>query len=289
MEHGARINLGAAEATPKPLVRSDLSTEELAELLMQHRAWAAPCFKFLESRFFRNARGHLAVGQHGQAIAFHAPISGSTASLYLQGDADTLAQAMPDIEFPKYSYLTCHQSHLDAVKQHFHLRGLQRLQRMEVTPETFHAEPSNAQTLDVTQLSKINDLYRTDSGAWVNHQQVVEGPYYGIWERDKLVSIAGTQALSTQHGVAMVANVLTHRDYRNKGYATECVSALTERLLKDANLVVLNVDPRNKAALHVYERLGYQDAGPLAEAWAFWKGRTWWERVLSQLYMWFMQ
>ena len=288
MEHGARVNLEPAQAEPPPLIRSDLSTSELVELLMPSQAYAAPFFKHLEPRSNGSATGYLATNAGRQGVALHAPTGRATASLYLQGDAGTLSQAMPHIRFPKYSYLTCHESHLPAVKEHFHLRGLQQLLRMQVTPESFQAIPSRAESVTAAQLSKINDLYRTDSWAWVSNQQVLEGPYYGIWDNDRLVSIAGTQSMSTQYGVAMVANVLTHQRYRNQGYASECVSALTERLLQEARLVVLNVDPRNKTALHVYQRLGYQDAGPLAEAWAFWKGGTWIERAISQLTMWFM-
>lgn len=289
MEQGTRLDLRGASLPSSLVIRSPKDREELGKLLTQHQAYAAPFFKFLEPSYYPRSRCHLATGREGVALALEAPVGGGAPSLYFQGDAQTVEQSLPKLQFPRYSYLTCHESHLNAVERHFLLRGLHHLLRMQVTPSTFQPAPSRAEPLGPIQLSYMNDLYRTDSGASVNYQQVAEGPYYGIWENGRIVAIAGTQTISVGYGVAMVANVLTHKDYRGRGYATECVSALTERLLKEVPLIVLNVEPKNTSALHVYQRLGYQEAGPIAEAWAVWKGRNWWDRLLANLMAWFSQ
>ncbi len=132
----------------------------------------------------------------------------------------------------------------------------------------------------------MNDLYATDSGAWISRRQLGEQIYFGIWDGHRLVSIAGTQMISRSNGLAVVANVLTHPDYRNRGYATRCVGAVTRELLRQVDTVLLNVAPENSSAIHVYEGLGYRAVSRLAEGWAFWRGRRWWERALAAMYGW---
>ena len=81
--------------------------------------------------------------------------------------------------------------------------------------------------------------------------------------------------------------MLTHRGYRDLGYSTQCVSALTGALLDRVQDVVLNVDPENIPAARVYRRLGYRETGRLEETWGMWRGRTWFDRALATLYGWF--
>jgi predicted GNAT family acetyltransferase len=58
--------------------------------------------------------------------------------------------------------------------------------------------------------------------------------------------------------LAVVGNVMTHTDFRGRGYATAVTSAVTADLLKFCDQVVLNVRADNPPALAAYRRLGYQ-------------------------------
>jgi RimJ/RimL family protein N-acetyltransferase len=45
-------------------------------------------------------------------------------------------------------------------------------------------------------------------------------------------------------------------------------AAVAAHLLQFCDLIVLNVDPANRTARHVYEQLGFKDTGRLVEAMA---------------------
>ena len=74
-----------------------------------------------------------------------------------------------------------------------------------------------------------------------------------------LVAAAGTHVISRAMGLAAVGNVLTHRDYRGRGYAKVVTGAVTQELLRFCDQVVLNVRADNPPALRAYRALGYQE------------------------------
>ena len=56
-----------------------------------------------------------------------------------------------------------------------------------------------------------------------------------------------------------MGNVLTHHQFRGRGYATAVTGAVTAELLRTCDQVVLNVRSDNPPALNVYRRLGYRE------------------------------
>jgi predicted GNAT family acetyltransferase len=66
--------------------------------------------------------------------------------------------------------------------------------------------------------------------------------------------------------LGIVGNVFTHPDYRGRGFATVCTSAVVEELISQSLDVVLNVGQTNEAASRVYQRLGFQVYCPFIEA-----------------------
>ena len=87
---------------------------------------------------------------------------------------------------------------------------------------------------------------------------ISDGLYYGIRVNGRLVSAAGTHVISPAARLAVVGNVMTHTDFRGRGYATAVTGAVTAELLKSCDQVVLNVRADNPPALAAYRRLGYQ-------------------------------
>ena len=72
------------------------------------------------------------------------------------------------------------------------------------------------------------------------------------------MAAAGTHVISPSAAMAVVGNVMTHVDYRGRGYATAVTSAVTAELLTFCDQVVLNVRADNPPALAAYRRLGYE-------------------------------
>lgn len=273
---------------PPPDVRVTRDPADVLPILEASRLYAATAYAFLEPRLSARTTGYIAEQREGYSLLLSS--SGSpAASLYCQGAVGGLAAILRDAPLPRYSYITYEARHQELLKRHFMLRDLQSLARMSVTSATFQSVPSPAIALEPVDIGHANALYRSGGGVPLSQQYLKEGQYYGVWEGEKLVSIAGTQLLSEKYGVAVVANVFTHQSYRNRGYATQCVSALTEALLAKVPDVVLNVDPENAPAVRAYRKLGYQEQCRLAEAWAIWKGRSLFDRLLLFLYDWLVR
>ena len=57
-----------------------------------------------------------------------------------------------------------------------------------------------------------------------------------------------------------LVSIQTHKDFRNKGYATEVTSALVERALQETETVTLTVVKDNAPAIRTYEKVGFKFA-----------------------------
>ena len=91
----------------------------------------------------------------------------------------------------------------------------------------------------------------------------------------RLVAAAGTHVVSPTARLAVVGNVLTHIDYRGRGFATAVTSAVTAELLRSCDQVVLNVRSDNPPAINAYRRLGLPEHGRFEERLVHRLGSPW--------------
>ena len=84
-------------------------------------------------------------------------------------------------------------------------------------------------------------------------------PTFGVFINGELVSYAGSILRLPQ--VWVIGGVYTDPKHRNRGYATLATSAITKEALKNAETAVLFVRSDNKAAIRVYEKIGYRKIG----------------------------
>ncbi|MFX1319804.1 MAG: GNAT family N-acetyltransferase [Promethearchaeota archaeon] len=112
--------------------------------------------------------------------------------------------------------------------------------------------------LSSTDLPEIDNFYSiSTAGAW-NPAQLAIGPFYGIRQENKLVSICGTIGVYRANpGVAVIGNLVTLPAYQNRGYGTSVLCAVIQELFKNYQYVTLMVDSTNRGALCIYERLGF--------------------------------
>ena len=69
------------------------------------------------------------------------------------------------------------------------------------------------------EISDLNRLYDLGFTSWLPAEAVAQGVYHGVRIGGRLVAAAGTHVVSSQARLAAVGNVMTHRDYRNRGLA----------------------------------------------------------------------
>nr|MBC8490341.1 GNAT family N-acetyltransferase [Bacteroidota bacterium] len=84
------------------------------------------------------------------------------------------------------------------------------------------------------------------------------GMYYGIKKNNQLISVAGIHVYSKEYKVTSLGNITTHPDYRGKGYGTTATTKLCKELLKNVNIVGLNVGTNNLSAIKSYEKIGFR-------------------------------
>jgi predicted GNAT family acetyltransferase len=81
------------------------------------------------------------------------------------------------------------------------------------------------------------------------------GHYYGIFDGDKLVAMAGQRLHAFEY--AEISAVCTHPDYAGRGYARELLSYQVHRIKAASGIPFLHVRCDNKRAIKVYEDLGF--------------------------------
>jgi len=228
-------------------------------------AYAAYALGQLEPRLFPVSKWWLAEGDGGQALLLHSR-GGLGNALFAIGDAAALEALLCLHPGPRNAFATCQAEHLEVLRRFFFLSHERPLLRMKVTADAFSAPQGEVRRLHGRDAGLINRLYSTEgvTGSYT-HRQIEEGVYFGAYADERLVAVAGTHAVSPAHGVAVVGNVYTHPHHRDQGLGALVTGAVTGAILKTCPLVVLSVDPRNRAAVRAYQRLGYREECRLIE------------------------
>jgi ribosomal protein S18 acetylase RimI-like enzyme len=81
------------------------------------------------------------------------------------------------------------------------------------------------------------------------------GHYYGIFDDDKLVAMAGQRLHVLDY--AEISAVCTHPDYASKGYARQLLLHQIHRIKAASNIPFLHVRYDNQRAIKIYESLGF--------------------------------
>lgn len=247
---------------------------EVLSRLKARNSYAIPALAYLEPRYLPFVQWYLATAGSTESEALCLYLSGTHGStVYTMGNSVGLEHIFNAHKGPRTPYLIYEAHHVETLGKYYLLQKRQRLVRMVVNRESFRPAPTDhAVPLKPENNVDVSNLYRSEGGGWFSRQYLAEGVYYGIWQDGILVSVAGTQSISKTYGTAMVANVLTDPAYRGRGYATECTSAVTARLIEICSTVGLNVEVDNAPAIKVYEKLGYRLTDHLEEAWGLRKG-----------------
>jgi ribosomal protein S18 acetylase RimI-like enzyme len=243
-------------------VRKLDNKDEILTFLQQDRFYATYAIGDLEPYFFPQCEWFVAgAGGRIQALALH--FAGlDPHALFAMGANDGLALILGSALRPERIYFTGRSEHLPAIQAFYSLGEVQKMFRMTVRAEDFQPVVGKALKLGPGYSRELKRLYslgesRDESVVAFSPYQLAQGVFYGIEKRGRLIAAAGTHLVAPTYGVAAVGNVFTDPDYRRRGYATLCTSAVTKDLLSQGMNVVLNVQEGNADAIHIYEKLGY--------------------------------
>lgn len=241
------------------VARTTTDRSLLRKFLEQDRLFSAYAICDLDEREFGKTRwGGAYDGEDLVAVALeYAGLSPQP--LFVMGRNDGIATILRDVIKPRAAYVATLPAGLPAVATQYRVDPGPQMVRMWVDRSTFRPYPADVRRLLPVEVSDLNRLYQLGFASWLPSSTIAEGVYYGMRVGGRLVAAAGTHVISQDARLAVVGNVLTHTEYRGRGFATATTGAVTADLLRTCDQVVLNVRSDNPPALQAYRRLGYQE------------------------------
>ena len=231
----------------------------LRGFLERDRLYAAYAICDLEDREFGRTRWGVA-SDGDEVVAVGLEYSGATPQpVFLMGDPEGLEAILRDVIRPRAAYLAALPAALPTVEAFYRVDPGPPMVRMWTDRTRFRPYPATVQRLLPAEIGDLNRLYQLGFAAWLPSSAIAEGVYYGLRVNGQLVAAAGTHVISREARLGVVGNVLTHVDYRGRGFATAVTGAVTAELLRTCDQVVLNVRSDNPPALNAYRRLGYAE------------------------------
>lgn len=165
-------------------------------------------------------------------------------------------------ELPGRALVHLQPHHLAAFDQVFGAEGLVPMLRMGLDARGFrpsHGDASTVEQLSHRDTGEIIELYTHYPDNFFEPAQLDSGHYCGIRVDGRLVSVAGVHVVSHEASVATLGNIVTHPDFRGRGFSTVCTSHLCARLISEGiGTLALNVRRENRSAVRVYEKLGFR-------------------------------
>ena len=242
---------------PAAIARQTTDRALLHDFLAQDRLYAAYAICDLEEREFGRTRWGAAF-DGDELVAVGMEYTGPTPQpLFVLGRPDGISAVLRDVIRPRAAYIAARTTMLPAVEAHYRVDPGPQMVRMWVDRARFRPYPATVQRLLPVEIGELNRLYQLGFASWLPSGAIADGVYYGMRVNGQLVAAAGTHVVSPAARLAVVGNVLTHLDYRGRGFATAVTGAVTAELLRSCDQIVLNVRADNPPAINAYRRLGY--------------------------------
>jgi ribosomal protein S18 acetylase RimI-like enzyme len=247
----------------------------LRTFLEQDRLRAAYAICDLDEKEFHKTKWGVAY-EHGAPIAVVLEFGGLTPQpLFVMGDPEGVSAVLRDIIRPRIVYLAADEQNLPAAARHYRIDPGPQMVRMVVNRQTFRPIYGPVIRLEPADIADLNRLYGLGFAGWLPSESIANGVYYGVRNAGRLVAAAGTHVISRDARMAAVGNVMTHHDFRGRGYAKATTSAVTQELLRMCDDVVLNVRSDNPPALAAYTAIGYFEHNRFEERLAHRRGGPW--------------
>lgn len=121
--------------------------------------------------------------------------------------------------------------------------------------ENFDGAQAEIVALTNAHIPKMLQLTALTNPGPFSEQTIDFGYYYGIFDGDKLIAMAGQRMNATPY--AEISAVCTHPDYLGKGYAKQLLQYHATRIKAAAGVPFLHVRHDNQRAIQVYESMGF--------------------------------
>lgn len=113
--------------------------------------------------------------------------------------------------------------------------------------------------LDLSNKKELIDLYnRSYPRNYFDVRMLKTGKYFGYFDGGRIIAVSGIHVYSDEYNIAVLGNIVTDPDHRNRGLATAVTSRLVAELVSEGKLVTLNVGAANHPAIRCYRKLGFE-------------------------------
>jgi ribosomal protein S18 acetylase RimI-like enzyme len=234
--------------------------ESLLAFLETDRLYAAYAIGDLEPELYAQC-SWAGAQQDGRIRALGLHFRGlDPAACFLMGDPEGVRLILRDAPHPERVFLTCRAEHLGAVEEAYAWEGAPHLMwRMALRRRDIPSGKKICVRMTAGHTGQIRQLVAHGGAIGFAAAQIQQGVFFGIFEDEILVSLAGTHLVGPAYGVAGVGNVVTHPQHRGRGYGQAAVAAVVKELVQlGIRDIVLNVRHDNAPALHLYEALGFE-------------------------------
>jgi ribosomal protein S18 acetylase RimI-like enzyme len=263
-------------------IRATRDRALLRTFLERDRLRAAYAICDLEEREFARTRWGVAF-DGDEPVAVVLEYGGLTPQpLFVMGDGQGIVAILREVIRPRLVYLAADESLLPAIGHVYRIDPGPQMVRMWVGRDTFRPAQGVATRLVPSEIGDLNRLYGLGFAGWLPAESIGRGVYYGVRVAGRLVAAAGTHVISHEARLGVVGNVLTHTDFRGRGFAKLTTGAVTEELLQTCDEVVLNVRADNPPAIAAYRALGYREYCRFEERLAHRRGAAW-DSIVAQL------
>ncbi len=192
--------------------------------------------------------------------AFSPPILlGLSTEAALPASRILLKKSREVLQAPLYAHISpglvdCLQHSFSIVSHGDHLKMALRSPRKVQSVATTGVSPAGEH-----DLAELERLYRTAyPGNAFDPRMIRTGTYFCLREKGRICSAAGVHVYSEIYGVAAIGNVVTHPEFRGRGFATRVTAATVQSLLQKVSHIGLNVKADNLPAIGCYRKLGFE-------------------------------
>jgi RimJ/RimL family protein N-acetyltransferase len=236
--------------------------ELIRRRLEQDRYWNAYAIADLEPEHFRNSVWFVAPDNTGLTLLYRQYSMPLVFCAETTTHLDSILAEIDVVLGQQTRSITVSLDMVAPIRNRYNISSERALIRMVLERSSFRPVEDKYKTTLLTpvHLNALKELYRESPQEFFLDSMITEGVYYGIFEEDQLVAVAGTHILTEKYSIGVLGNIYTRADRRNLGYASSTTSAVTKRLLNlGIEAIVLNVLQENHSAIRVYERLGYRN------------------------------
>ena len=234
--------------------------EWIWERLEKNRPWTAYALADLEPAYFEHTSWFCDADGNGLTLLYRGY---SRPIIFCIESSDSAEDILSEIDATldcSERYVVVEAENATLIRTRYQTQTERPTLRMSLEAAKLRAAPGfGVARLTPDHLHAVKALYEEGPPEFFLDQMLTDGVYFGLFEGNELVAVAGTHIVSLQYSVAGLGNVYTRRDRRSRGYATRVTGAVSRELL-DMGIatIVLNVREENTTAIRIYSRLGFQ-------------------------------